>query len=749
MPVNMRIKTPALSPLGAVAFSIGTSLGWGAMVVISDTYLMKAGPMGSVLGLIAGAMIMLIISRNYAYMIYHFPKAGGAYTYSKEAFGHDHAFLTAWFLILTYLTVFWANAMSIPLFTQYFFGNILQVGHLYSLFGYDIYLGEALTFIAVIVVIAFLMLQKKSIIHWSMIGLVGIFVLGLAVVFGGTFLSHDASLAPAYIPDSSPLLQIIGITIFSPWAFIGFESISHGAEEFSFNRRRVFRIFVISIIFTTTFYIFITLTSIAAYPPEYSSWFEYIRDLGNLKGLAKIPAFYAANHYMGSFGVGVLTLSLLALVITSLFGNVAALSRLFYALGKNRILPAQFAEVNKEEVPNKAIFLIVGMSLFVPFLGRSAISWIVDVATLGSVFIYAFVSAATIKLAKSKQKKLEMWTGIIGFIIMIVFFIDIIIPNLISHESMATETYFLFIVWPILGFAFFGDILRRDKIRKFGKSFIVWIAMLFFVLLTSLVWIRKSMSDYHNMVINNINEYYSKVTHTPILNQQFLEQQMDLLKDTQFKTVVIAGVVFTFSFIILLINYYYMNRRNREIEIIANTDDLTKLKNMNAYLFQIREIDDYIEDELMHEFAIVVTDLNDLKYINDTYGHKAGDEYIQSAGILLQELFPHSLNLIFRTGGDEFVVILTGDDYENRHQIMDTLHKRSENNIGTRHVVLAAGISDYRLGEDQNTHEVFRRADDRMYQRKLELKKRKLEKSSGIHPANSSTSPRDAVPCVL
>ncbi len=747
MPGNMRIKTPVLSPMAALAFSIGTSIGWGAMVVICDTYLMKGGPMGSVLGFIAGAMIMLVISRNYAYMICHFPKAGGAYTYSKETFGNDHAFLTAWFLILTYLTVFWANVMSIPIFTRFFFGDILRGGYLYSLFGYDIYLGEVLTFFAILVVTACVMIQKKSIIHWSMIGMTGIFVLGLAVIFGGTILSHHGSLAPAYLPDSSPLLQIIGVTIFAPWAFIGFESISHGAEEFSFNRKKIFRIFVVSIIFTTALYIFVTLISITAYPPEYSSWLEYIRDLKNLKGLAKIPAFYAAHHYMGSFGVGVLTLSLLALVITSLFGNVAALSRLLYALGKNRILPAQFAEVNKEEVPCKAIFLIVGMSLIVPFLGRAAISWIVDVATLGSVFIYAFVSAATIKLAKAKQKKLEMWTGIIGFVIMTVFFIDIIMPNLISHESMATETYFLFILWPILGFAFFGDILRRDKTRKFGKSFIVWIVMLFLVLFTSLIWIRKSMSDYHTMVINNINEYYSKVTHTPVLNQQFLEQQMELLKNTQFRTVAIAAAVFTFSFIILLINYYYMNKRNREIEIIAKTDDLTGLKNMNAYLFQIREIDDYIEDELMHEFAIVVTDLNDLKYINDTYGHKAGDEYILSAAILLQELFPHSSNLIFRTGGDEFVVILTGDDYENRHQIMNALHKRSENNIGTRQVVLAAGISDYRLGEDQNTHEVFRRADDRMYQRKLELKKRKLGKSAGISPADS-TPPGDAAPCV-
>ena len=189
-----------------------------------------------------------------------------------------------------------------------------------------------------------------------------------------------------------------------------------------------------------------------------------------------------------------------------------------------------------------------------------------------------------------------------------------------------------------------------------------------------------------------------------------------------------------------------MNKRNREVERIANTDDLTQLKNMNAFLFQIKEIDDYIEDELMHEFAIVVIDINGLKYINDTYGHKAGDEYIQSGSTTLQEIFHHSLPLIFRTGGDEFVVILTGHDYEDRHKLMDILHKRSEDNLGTRRVVMAAGISDYRQGEDLKTHEVFRRADDRMYQRKAELKKMKLEKSADLPSADSAPSV-DAVPC--
>ena len=99
------VKQAGLSPVGAWAFAVGTSIGWGSMVVTSNTYLAQAGPLGSVLGMVLGAAVMLIVSRNYSYMIQCYPDCGGAYTYAREVFGYDHSFLTAWFLALTYLAM--------------------------------------------------------------------------------------------------------------------------------------------------------------------------------------------------------------------------------------------------------------------------------------------------------------------------------------------------------------------------------------------------------------------------------------------------------------------------------------------------------------------------------------------------------------------------------------------------------------------------------------------------------------------
>ena len=78
------ILTPYMLGIGAWAFSIGTVLGWGLVVITSNTYLAEAGPKGSIIGLLIGALIMIVIARNYNYMMNSIPDAGGPYAYAKE-----------------------------------------------------------------------------------------------------------------------------------------------------------------------------------------------------------------------------------------------------------------------------------------------------------------------------------------------------------------------------------------------------------------------------------------------------------------------------------------------------------------------------------------------------------------------------------------------------------------------------------------------------------------------------------------
>lgn len=175
------------------------------------------------------------------------------------------------------------------------------------------------------------------------------FALGFTVCAVIAVLRHGSgfSYSPLYAEGPSAFSQIVRIAAMSPWAFIGFENISHLSEEYSFPVRKVRGILLWSVAITTALYLLVSLLSVSAYPPEYESWMAYIRDMGNLSGLKAVPAFYAADYYLGQTGVGILMLALFAVILTSLIGNLLALSRLLYAAGRDGDAPAPLKKLTR------------------------------------------------------------------------------------------------------------------------------------------------------------------------------------------------------------------------------------------------------------------------------------------------------------------------------------------------------------------------------------------------------------------
>ena len=720
--------SPHLTQMNTWAFSLGTSVGWGSLVITSSTYLLQAGPAGSVLGLLAGAAIMLLIAGNYQYLINCFPEAGGAYAWTREVFGYDHGFLTSWFLALIYFAMLWANATALPLFARYFIGDIFRVGRMYSLFGYEVYLGEALLSVAAVVLIVCLCTQSRHLPVVLMTGMVLFFFLAILVCAGAALLLHGKNFAfrPAFIPDKTAFSQILRIACISPWAFIGFENISHLSEEFAFPKKGVFRVLSAGLGCATLLYIVIILLTVSAYPPEYADWLSYIRDSSSLPGLKGLPAFYAVHHYFGGLGISVLMLALLALVVTSLIGNMTALSRLICALARDGILPGRFSEQNAGEIPAKAFLLVGAISVCVPFLGRTTVGWIVDVTTIGATLIYGFVSASAWKLAASCGDRREKWIGLAGVILMTGFGLYLLLPDLFAAGTIETESWFLFVVWSILGFMFFRILLQRDHSDRFGHTIIVWIALLSLVLFVSLVWMNQSSARAAGRAIENVQAYYR--TEAPAGDDEALaaEELHQFRRANTGSTMVVIGL-FAVSLGVLMNNYSVMNRRARESERelgqvrdIANTDPLTGVKSKHAFAEREKQVNDRLAAGDRDSFAIAVCDVNGLKIINDTLGHKAGDAYILDASRMICEVFQHSP--VFRIGGDEFAVFLEGRDYGNRAALLEEINRKAEEHIRTGEVVVSVGISEYAPGQDQTLHAVFERADALMYGRKKQLK---------------------------
>ena len=112
--------------------------------------------------------------------------------------------------------------------------------------------------------------------------------------------------------------------------------------------------------------------------------------------------------------------------------------------------------------------------------------------------------------------------------------------------------------------------------------------------------------------------------------------------------------------------------------------------------------------------------MNGLKEINDTRGHKAGDQFLRDACIHICEQFKHSP--IFRIGGDEFVVILQGPDYRNKERLSEQFINTNRRRLGDGNIVIAFGLAEWKAQEGEPFGKVFERADAQMYQNKRELK---------------------------
>ncbi len=715
------------------ALSVGSAIGWGSLVVTSSSYLSQAGPMGSVLGLLIGSAMMLMVASHYHFLANRFPGTGGLYNYVKHLFGYDRAFLIAWFMFLIYISIFWANATSIPLFVRYFLRGVFKTGYLYTIFGYEVYLTEALVTLAVMWLVGLLCMRSKKATARSMVVMVLIFTVGITVCFAAAMLGRSRAgmtMSPDFIPDKNVFRQVVRIAFISPWAFIGFETVSHSAAEYRFKHGSMFRVLVISVAVTTALYVFVILLSVSAYPEGCSSWLDYIRRLDEFEGISGLPAFYAANYYLGRAGVNILVVSLLALVLTSLIGMLRALSRLCYAVAQDGILPERFARLNGKQIPENALLLVLLVSLPIPFIGRTAIGWIVDTTTIGATIIYGFVSVAVFKASGQEGKKWDHVISGICLFILIVFAVFLLFPSIFSDYTISTETYVLMAAWSLFGLLYFHSVIRKDHARNFGKAIIVWLALLVFIVLMAMTWAERLNENREIAIISEISDYIDGTDggETPEMDKDtFLAQELSQLHAADNTSVYVIVGLFGLSLMIMLSNYISMQKWEKkaaqerdEAQTIALTDPLTGVKSKHAFLLKQKQIDASIEEGSADDFSIAVCDVNGLKVINDTLGHKAGDEYILKASRMICDIFQHSP--VYRTGGDEFVVILHGRDHLIRKELLLALHDRSVEHISSKEVVISGGLSDYQPGTDTSFHDVFERADGLMYEEKKLLK---------------------------
>lgn len=157
------------------------------------------------------------------------------------------------------------------------------------------------------------------------------------------------------------------------------------------------------------------------------------------------------------------------------------------------------------------------------------------------------------------------------------------------------------------------------------------------------------------------------------------------------------------------------------INALAYKDSLTGVKNRTAYNEIVTELDLSMEIGECEPFAIVVADINGLKKTNDRYGHEIGNRLIIRASKIICDVFKHSP--VYRIGGDEFVVVLRGQDFDSRNDLLSALDEKYESasimaGEETIDVSVARAMEEYNSEIDSSFDDVFNRADKKMYEHK-------------------------------
>ena len=212
---------------------------------------------------------------------------------------------------------------------------------------------------------------------------------------------------------------------------------------------------------------------------------------------------------------------------------------------------------------------------------------------------------------------------------------------------------------------------------------------------------------------------------------------IDFIRDNP--AVDIAVVVVIIALLTVIVTQQKIIRARKEVEESHHkmddlsrqvfVDELTHVRNKAAYAQWEEKINEAIRKGEQEPFAVVVCDVNNLKVVNDQYGHKAGDVCIKNACTKICSIFSHSP--VYRIGGDEFVVFLSGVDFYQRKELMSqisTIPKDlSKIRIGE---TISAGMAEYRKDQHTSLLDVFEEADKAMYERKQFLKAMDLSKTS-------------------
>lgn len=440
-----------MRPIDVWGLALGAIIGWGCFVLPGTAFLPKAGPAGTALGMLIGALLIIVIAISYGYLIRTYPISGGEFIYTKEAIGRRNAFVCGWAMILAYWSLIPLNATALALISRYLFPGIIQQGLLYQVAGWDVYAGEVILASAAIIIMGLINIRGIKQAAWMQTA-IALTLVGciLVVTFLVLSMSDWGNLAPGFASDKSWWTGVFSIVAMAPWAFIGFDCIPQSAEEYNFSHKKSTFIMVTAILMAAVLYIAIcTVTAVGVEP-----WQDLLAQKNNW------PTGYVVRNTLGLAGIIVLGIAMFCAVVSGMNAFYISTSRLMYAMANEGSMPKWFEKLSpKYGTPVNAILFTMAMSLFAPWFGREILLWIVDMTSVGAAIVFAYTTASAAIIGHKKGDKKHTVIGIIGCLFSLFFLSLLIIPGMPGYLSFQSRVVLL--VWILIGVIFYFTIRKN------------------------------------------------------------------------------------------------------------------------------------------------------------------------------------------------------------------------------------------------------------------------------------------------
>ncbi|KYG91240.1 amino acid permease [[Bacillus] sp. KCTC 13219] len=444
--------TASMKVSWAWAIAFGSSIGWGAFILPSD-WVSKAGSIGAMIGIALGALIMMLIAVCYGILIEKFPVSGGGYSYAFYSAGRNWAFFTGWFMVLGYASIIALNASAFSLLLKYLFPSFMNQIYLYSLAGWEIYLPEIVISSCIMLVFAIVNVIGADISGKAQLIFSVILAAGVAIMAAYTFSFADHPLtymSPFFKENQSIIVSIIIILAIAPWAYVGFDNVPQAAEEFNFSKSKATKLIIYSLIASSLVYILMI---------GVASWSVDLKTFQTSSQLWLIGSII--EETAGKFGVFILSLAILMGILTGLNGFTHSASRLLYSMARGEAMPSYFKKLHpKYKTPHYAIWFVVIAMLPAPWFGRPALSWIVDMSSIGVTVGYLFTCIATYKVLKKEHGLMvKKIIAIVGGICSIGFILLLLVPY--SPAALTFPSFVALLIWLLVGTLFFVINFKR------------------------------------------------------------------------------------------------------------------------------------------------------------------------------------------------------------------------------------------------------------------------------------------------